>query len=101
MKRQARMSDSKPVKFFLTLQGNRGTNGKITSVAMCDATTEKPQIVEENQTVLALKINVPVTAFDPPVYELTVDSLVPEEMKAEVEMWIQSDERDSSSRHRD
>lgn len=86
-------SDSKPVKFFLVIEGVRGTNGKISSVKLAHAALSRPKTLEENQTCFAMKLNVPVAAFEVPVYDINIEAsdLIPHEIIAEVESWIVSD----------
>lgn len=88
MKRQSKMSDSKQVKMFVTLQGNRGTNGKITSVNLASAGMDRPETLHQDETCFEVKLNVPIAAFDPPAIEIKIDPMIPDEIKAEVESWI-------------
>jgi hypothetical protein len=82
------MKSTKPAKIYLTLQAVRGSNGRVNSVRLAHADEVKPVNLKEDQTCFAIKLNVPVSTFDVPVYEMTVDFMIPEEIKAEVESWI-------------
>lgn len=88
MKKTMLANLTKPAKIYVTLQANRGTNGKVNSVSLVTAEDVKPESLDDDQTCFGLKLNVPVSAFETPVYEITVDQMVPEEIKAEVESWI-------------
>lgn len=93
-KRQSVKSDSKPVKFFVVVQGTRGTNGKITTASLAYTSLTKPTMLEADQTCFAMNISVPVVAFEPPVCEIAIESsaLIPSAIIAEVESWIVNDE---------
>lgn len=99
-KRQVVKSDSKPVKFFVVVEGSRGTNGRITSAKMVYTSIERPEVLNADQTCFAMNLSVPVTAFDPLLCEMKIQpsDLIPSGIIAEVESWIVEDtsERDSS-----
>lgn len=102
MQKKHTRSDTKPVKFFVVVKGNRGTNDRVANVNLEYACTTRPDVLTADQTCFEMKLDIPVSAFEYPTCSVSIQAsdLIPHELIAEVGSWIVEDisERDSSDR---
>lgn len=101
MQKKTARPDTKPVKFFVVVDGNRGTNDRVTNMALAYASATRPDVLAADQTCFEMKVDVPLSAFEYPTCNVSIQpsALIPHEMIAEVQSWIvEENDRDSSHR---